>query len=172
MTPARRWRRGAAGVVVAADLLLLLLAGLTEPRTPLALALPLAVLTAWALRRPGGWGPLTLLVGQALTVGTSGVLALGVAGWALSAVAAALVLATHLTLALLAAFPPGAPLPRPTLRRWATQGGLLATGGAATALAGVLATRTPSSWGLLVLTLALAALTVLAAGVWRSTRPG
>lgn len=53
MTPARRWRRGAAGVAVAADLLLLLLAGLTAPSTPLVLALPLLVLTGWALR--AGW---------------------------------------------------------------------------------------------------------------------
>ncbi|MGG5260892.1 hypothetical protein [Phycicoccus avicenniae] len=170
MTPARRWRRGAVGVVVAADVLMLLLAALTQPWTGVVLALPLAALTFWALRAPAGWGALLLLVGQVLTVGLSGILALGLAGWALAAVAGLLLLVTHLALALLAAFPPGAGLPSATLRRWAGQAAVLAAGGAAVAVAGFVATRSPTSWGLPVLAAATVALAALAALTWRSTR--
>lgn len=170
MTPARRWRRAAAGVVLAADVLLLLTAAVTAPVPALALVVPLAAVTLWALRGPAGWGAVWLLAGQVLTVGLSGVLALGPGGWALAALSGLLVLATHLSLALLAAFPPGAGLPAATLRRWAGQGALLGAGGGGTALAGFVATGSPTTWGLPVVTAATLALAALAALAWRMTR--
>ncbi|QKE85353.1 hypothetical protein [Arthrobacter sp. NEB 688] len=172
MTPARRWRRTATLLVVLADVLLLGLASLSTPVTALVLTLPLAGLTWWGLRRPGRWGATLLVVAQVVVVGTSGAAPADIGGWAAAVLAAALVLATHLCLALLAAFPPGAGLPRATLRRWASQGGLLATAGAAAAVVGLLGSRTPSAWGTVVVTLALAGLAATAALAWRTARSG
>lgn len=172
MTPAGRWRPVAVLGIVAADVLLLLLTALSLPRTAAVLAVPVALATAWALRRPGRWGASILLLLQVLLVLVSGGPPADVGGWAAAAVAAALVLSTHLALALLAAFPPGAALPASTRRRWSVQGGLLAASGAAVALLGTLATNTPASWGLALVTLAVAALATTAALVWRSTRAG
>lgn len=172
MTPARRWRPFSALLVVVADLLLLGLAALSTPVTAAVLALPLAGLTWWGLRRPGRWGATLLLVGQVVVVGMSGVTPTDVGGWAAAVLVATLVLTTHLCLSLLAAFPPGAGLPRATQTRWATQGGLLATAGAGAALVGLLGTRTPSAWGTAVVTLALAGLAATAVLAWRAARTG
>ena len=141
MTPARRWRRAAAGIVVGLDVVLLVLGAAAIPGfTPYALPV-LAGATVWGLLRPGGWGALALVLAQVLTVTVPRAAPESVTDWAVAAVAAAAVLLTHLVLALLAAFPPGAALPGATLRRWGRQAGLLATLGGVAAGVGVSAPR-------------------------------
>ncbi len=147
MIPARRWRRTAVGVVVAADVVLVLLGAAALPGF-VPFAVPVLVgATVWGLLRPGGWGALALVVTQVLAVGIPRAAPESLPDWALAAVAAAAVLVTHLALALLAAFPPGAALPVPTLRRWARQAGLLGTLGGVAAGVGLLAGSTPAAWG-------------------------
>ena len=147
MIPARRWRPVATGLVVMAGLLLVLLAAPASTGVVLAfVALGLAVLTGWALWRPGGWGSLALVVAQVWTVvGTRGVPE-DLLGWLLAFALAVAVLGTHLSLAMLAAWPPGAGLPSSTARRWGRQTGVLVVLTALAAGVAVLAGRTPLGW--------------------------
>lgn len=166
MIPAVRWRRSAQAMVVVADIVLLLIVVAQRPGG-LPFALPLFVgATAWALLRPGSSGSLTLVVVQVFTVGTSRTVPASVTDWAVAAVAAALVLVTHLALALLAAWPPGAALPRTTATRWGRQAGLLAAVGGVAALVGSFATATPVGWGPWVGALALLAVAGTTTLIW------
>ncbi len=172
MTPARRWRRAAAGIVVGLDVVLLVLGAAAIPGfTPYALPV-LAGATVWGLLRPGGWGALALVLAQVLTVTVPRAAPESVTDWAVAAVAAAAVLLTHLVLALLAAFPPGAALPGATLRRWGRQAGLLATLGGVAAGVGALGTATPQAWGPWVLAAAFLLVAATAALVRQRTRRG
>ncbi len=160
--PSRVWRGTATGVVVLAGVVVVLAGG-----SSIAAFVPFSggavlVATVWALRRPGGWGALALLVVQILAATVPWGVPDSALDWALAAAAATAVLATHLCLALLAAWPVRADLPRATLVRWVGQGAVLTLVGVAAALGGALATRTPVSWGPVVATLALLALSALA----------
>ncbi|WP_377643607.1 hypothetical protein [Oryzobacter terrae] len=160
--PSRVWRGAATGVVVLAGVAVVLAGG-----SSIAAFVPFSggavlVATIWALRRPGGWGPTALLVVQLLAATVPWGVPDSALDWALAAAAATAVLATHLSLALLAAWPVRADLPRATLARWVGQGAALTLVGVVAALGGALATRTPVSWGPVVGTLALVALSALA----------
>lgn len=168
--PSRVWRGTATGIVVLAGVVVVLAGG-----SSIASFLPFSapavlVATVWALRRPGGWGPLALVVVQVLAATVPWGVPDSALDWALAAAAGTAVLATHLCLALLAAWPVRADLPRATLARWVGQGAVLTLVGVAAALGGAVATRTPVSWGPVVATLALLALSVLAWTVSLSTR--
>ncbi|PKW28037.1 hypothetical protein [Phycicoccus duodecadis] len=147
MIPATLWRRLARGTVVASDVLVLLVA-MAELPGALKIAGPLlAGATVWALLAPASWGALVLLALQALVLATSRTVPASVTDWSLAALGATLLLVTHLALSLLAAWPPGAMLPRSTAARWARQTGVLAALGGGCAALGLLASRTPVGWG-------------------------
>ena len=145
MTPGGRWRRVSAGVVLLADAVVVGLSAPVSPATLAVSALAVLVATGWALWRPGGWGALALVTAQVWLVGARGV-PVDVVDWALAALLAAVVLVTHVVLALLAAWPPGAGLPRETLVRTAGQTGALATLGGVAAAVGAVASFTPLGW--------------------------
>jgi sterol desaturase/sphingolipid hydroxylase (fatty acid hydroxylase superfamily) len=121
----------------------------------------LLVLTVRGAFVPEGWAPHGLLLTQvgsyAMAVGTtvSGV------DWATAVVVALAVLATHLSLSLLAAWPPRAPLPRETLARTTTAFGVLGSVAVAAGLVGALAGATPDSWAAWLVPAAVIALAVL-----------
>lgn len=164
MIPALAWRRAAAGTVLVADLVVLLVAGAGLPGF-VGLALPvLAVTTAWALARPGGWGALALLLAQLLCVAVPGAVPAGILDWALAAASAAAVLCTHVALTLLGSWPARADLPNDTARRWALQTASLLWAGIAAAGVGAVATLTPMGWAPWLGALALA---LVAAVVWQ-----
>ncbi len=111
-----------------------------------------------------------LLGAQVLTVGVARAAPASVTDWAVAAVCAALVLGTHVLLALLAAWPPGAALPHATAARWARQTGVLAAAGMLAAMVGALAAATPVGWGPWLGALALAAVAGSATQVGLATR--
>ncbi|MBD3783377.1 MAG: hypothetical protein IE926_10555 [Micrococcales bacterium] len=170
MTPAARWRRAALGVVVGADVLVLLVAGVALPGLLPFLVPLLVVATAWALHRPAGWGALTLLVLQVVGVGVAREAPVSLTDWALAAVTGAAVVGTHLALSMLAAYPPGAALPDAAVRRWVTQGFVVATVGGIAAGIGVVGSSTPAGAGPWVLAAAFLLVAGTAALVWRATR--
>ena len=164
MIPARTWRRAAAGTVLGADLVVLLVAGSGLPGFVL-LALPvLGVATAWALARPGGWAAFALLLAQVLCVAVPGGVPGELLDWALAAASAAAVLVTHVALTLLGSWPPRADLPHDTARRWALQTASLLWAGIAAAAVGAVATLTPMGWAPWLGALALG---LVAAVVWQ-----
>ncbi|MEO7422181.1 MAG: hypothetical protein ABIU87_07290 [Ornithinibacter sp.] len=161
MIPAARWRTVALAVVVLADLVVLgvvttLMLGLLA-----VAALLLAAVTTWGLLRPGGWGALALVLTQVAVVATAGHSPETAADWALAAVAAIAVCATHLTLSLLGAWPVRAALPTPTALRWLSHAAFLAWSAILAAGLGALASRTPLDAGPWVLAVGL----ILLAGV-------
>lgn len=84
--------------------------------------LPLAV---WAALRPESPGANLLVVGLALYwVGTVPV-PVTTQAWLLLLAAAVLLLVVHLTAALAASLPPGAPIPGVSLRRWGRRGAVV-----------------------------------------------
>lgn len=166
----RTWRAGAVGAVLGADLLVVLVSGSATPSfLPVVLAL-LAVATPWALRRPFGWGPFGLLVGQVLGLALSTAEPRSVVAWVLTAASAAVVLVTHLALTLLGSWPRRADLPRETVRRWLVQAAALVWVGIAAAGMGLAATSTPPGWGPWVGALALGLVAGLAWQLRAATR--
>jgi hypothetical protein len=146
MIPNRAWRAGAVGVVLAADVLALLVAGSAEPTfLPLAFGV-LAVGTVWALRRPAGWGAFTLVVLQVLVLAVPTAQPRTAVAWMLTAASAAAVLGTHLSLTLLGSWPRRVDLPRATARRWLLQAAVLVWVGVGAALVGLVASSTPQGW--------------------------
>ena len=166
----RTWRGAALAVVVAAGVTVVLAGAADLPGFIPYSALVVLLATLWAVRRPGGWGALALLVAQVLAATVPWAAPTSLVDWALAAAAATAVVTTHLSLALLAAWPVRAELPRPTLDRWVGQGAVLVLVGLGAALAGGLASRTPVSWGPFVGTLALLLLAALAWTVRLTTR--
>ncbi len=161
MIPARRWRGLALTAVVAADVVVGLVAALTSPDV-LLIAVPLLVaLTGRAAFAPEGWAPHLLVLTQvgayAMATTTPG----SAVEWAVAVLTALCVLATHLAFALLAAWPPRAPLPSDTAARTATA---FASLGAVAALGGTvggLVQATPDVWAAWLVPLAVLALGAL-----------
>jgi hypothetical protein len=170
--PNRTWRGWAVGTVLAADVVVLLVAGASLPSFLAFLVGPLAVGTVWALRRPSGWGPLVLLVLQVTGLVVPRVQPATVVDWVLTAGSAAAVVATHLALTLMGSWPRRADLPPATARRWLMQGAALVWVGIAAAGAGLLATATPQGWVAWVSALALALVAGLAWQLRGATRRG
>ena len=164
MIPARTWRSAAVGTVLVADLVVLLVAGAGIPGFVVVALAVLAVTTAWALARPGGWGALALLLTQVLCVAVPGAVPGDVLDWALAAASAAAVLCTHVALTLLGSWPARADLPLETARRWGLQTASLLWAGIAAAAVGALATLTPMGWAPWLGALALG---LVAAVVWQ-----
>ena len=164
MIPAGTWRRAAAGTVLAADLVVLLVAGAGIPGFVAIAVAVLGVTTGWALARPGGWGAFALLLAQVLCVAVPGAVPEDVVDWALAAAAASAVLATHVALTLLGSWPARADLPHETARRWALQTASLVWAGIAAAAVGAVASLTPTSWAPWLGAVALA---LVAAVVWQ-----
>ncbi len=161
MIPAARWRAVALAVVVLADLVVLGVVTTLTVGLLLVAALLLAAATLWGLLRPGGWGALALVLTQVGLVATAGHSPETAADWALAAVAAIAVCATHLTLSLLGAWPVRAALPTPTALRWLSQAAFLAWAAILAAGLGAVAARTPLGAGPWVLAAGL----LLLAGV-------
>jgi hypothetical protein len=166
MIPATRWRRAAGGAVVAADLVLVLLGGAVLPGfVPYAVVL-LAGATFWGLLRPGGWGGFALVLAQVLAIGVPRGVPATVGEWGVAVVSATAILLTHLALALLAAWPAGAALPRETAARWLRQGGGLVLTAVGAGALGVAGTSTPVAWGPWLLAVALVLLAAVGATLW------
>ena len=161
--PSRRWRRTVAGVVCLAGAVAVLAGGSATVGVIAFTAVPVALVTVWALRAPAGWGALTLVVVQALAALVPWGVPRTVVDWALAAAVGCAVLATHLCLSLLAAWPVRADLPRPTAARWMRQGAVLSLLTVLGAALGLIASTTPVAWGPF---LAAGALLVLAALAW------
>lgn len=160
----RTWRGVARGTVVAADLVVLLVAGAAVPSAlPFALGV-LVVATTWGLSRPGGWGGFALVVAQVLCVGVLSGAPEKALDWALTAVASAAVVLCHLALTLLGSWPTRTDLPEATALRWTGQAAVLVWVAVAAALLGALATRTPLGWAPW---LGAGALALVAATVWQ-----
>lgn len=147
MIPAERWRPPAVGIVVGAALLVVLVGAAVRPVSVLFAVPALLVSLWWALRRPGGWGALALLVVEVLLLAAFLDAPGSVTDWAVAALCGVALLGTHLALALLAAWPPRAALPAATARRWLLQGAVLAAAGGVAAFLGVLGSVTPVAWG-------------------------
>jgi hypothetical protein len=164
--PATRWRRAAAGTVLAADAVVVLAGAAVLPGfVPFALVL-LAGATVWGLMRPGGWGAFVLVLVQALCVGVPRGAPVTLTDWAVSAVCAAAVLATHVSCALLAAWPAGAALPRETAARWLRQTGALVGVVLGATVLGLLFTATPYRWAPWILAVALTLVAGVGALLW------
>ena len=123
--------RSQVGVRAVLALASLALVGLTLVAAPHGLvvgAAVLTVLTGWAAWRPESAGTGLLVVGLALhwvaTVPVPGT----TAAWVRLLAAGWLLLVVHLGAALAASLPPGAPLPAPSLRRWARRTAIVAGG--------------------------------------------
>lgn len=166
----RTWRRAAVGVVVAADVVVILAGGATLITFVPFAAGALLLCTLLALRRPGGHAASVLLLVQVLAATVPARVPDEVLDWALAAAVGAAVVSTHLALALLAAWPVRAVLPRATLARWGGQAAVLALVGIGGALLGLAATVTPMGWGPWMAPLALGLLAVLGFTVRASTR--
>jgi hypothetical protein len=168
----RTWRAGAVALVLAADLVVLLVAGSALPTFVLVLLGPLGAATAWALLRPLGWGPLALLVLQVLALAAPTTGPRSTLSWVLTVASATAVLVTHLALALLGSWPRRADLPRETVRRWLWQGAALVWVAVAAAGTGLLASSSPQGWAPWV---GAVALTLVAGFAWQlrgATRRG
>lgn len=168
----RTWRRAAVATVVAADVVVLLAGGSTIAGFMPFAGAALAVSTALAVRRPGGIAALLLLVVQVGAATVPARVPGDLLSWALAAAVGAAVLATHLALALLAAWPVRAALPRETLQRWLVQGASLALLGVAAAGLGAVLSLTPSAWGPWVAAGAIALVAAMAWTVRGATRRG
>lgn len=164
MIPNRTWRAGAIGGVLAADLLVLLVAGAALPSFVPFLLGPLAAMTAWALVRPLGWGPFALLVLQVVAVGAPTNGPRSAVGWVLTVASATAVLVTHVALTLLGSWPRRADLPRETVRRWLLHTAALVWVAVAAAGVGLIATSSPQAWAPWVGALAL---TLVAGFAWQ-----
>jgi hypothetical protein len=151
---------------VAADLVLVLLGGAVLPGFVPYAALLLAGATFWGLMRPGGWGGFALVLAQILAVGIPRGVPETVGEWGVAVVSAAAILVTHLSLALLAAWPAGAALPRESAARWLRQGGWLVLTAVGAGGLGVAGTSTPISWGPWLLAVALVVLAGVGATLW------
>ncbi len=164
MIPATRWRRLALSVVVVAGVVVSLVVALTSPDV-LLIAAPLLVgLTARSVFVPEGWASHGVVLTQV------GAYAFAVDGtrtgfdWAAAVLVALAVLATHLSFALLAAWPPRAALPRQTAARTTTAFGVLGSLAVLAGLVGFVATSTPDTWAAWLVpaaTLAMAGLLLL-----------
>ncbi len=164
MIPATRWRRTAVAVVAVAGVAVSLVVALTSPDV-LLIAAPLLVgLTARSVFAPEGWAPHGVVLTQV------GAYAMAIDGtrtvfdFAAAVLVALAVLATHLSLALLAAWPPRAALPRETAARTTTAFGVLGSLAVLAGLVGVLASSSPDAWAAWLVpaaTLAMAGLLVL-----------
>ena len=142
----RTWHRLVTGAVVAADVVILLVAGAgVTGFLPFALG-ALALASWWALARPAGWGAFTLLVVQVLCAAVPGGAPATLVQWALAAAAGSAVILTHLALTLLGSWPARADLPRETALRWGGQAAALVWAAIGAALLGALATATPLGW--------------------------
>lgn len=142
----RTWRRSLVGIVLAADVVVLLVAVAALPGfLPFALG-TLLVGTVWGLARPGGWGAFALLVAQVLCVGVPGGVPRSLLDWALAAAAGSAVVLTHLALTMLATWPARADLPRATALRWGSQAAAMVWVAIGAALLGALASGTPLGW--------------------------
>ncbi len=171
MIPSRRWRTLALTAVLVADLVVALVVALASPDI-LVLVVPLLLaFTARASFAPEGWAPHLLVLTQlgsyamAVTAPASGL------EWVVAVLTGLCVLATHLALALLAAWPPRAPLPRTTAARTATAFGSL---GALTAAGGIVAAlvqSTPDSWAAWLVPLAVIGLALLLWALRDAYRP-
>ena len=161
--PSRRWRGTAAGIVCLSGAVVVLVGGSATVGIMAFTAVPVALVTVWALRAPSGWGALTLLVVQALAALVPWGVPRSTVDWALAAAAGCAVLATHLCLSLLAAWPVRADLPRQTAARWLRQGAVLSLLTVLAAGLGLLMSTTPTAWGPFV---AASALIVIAALAW------
>jgi hypothetical protein len=146
MIPATRWRRLAVAVVAVGAVLVALVVGMTSPDLLLVAGPLLLGLTLRSAFAPEGWAPHVLV----LTEVAAYVLAIdgtrtGV-DWAAAVLVALAVLATHLALSLLAAWPSRAPLPRETAGRTTTAFGLLGMLAVLAGVVGALAGSTPDTW--------------------------
>lgn len=161
MIPARRWRGLALTVVVAADVAVGLVVAVTSPDI-LILVVPLLVaFTARAAFAPEGWAPHLLVLTQVGAYAMATTTPAAAVEWAVAVLTALCVLATHLAFALLAAWPPRAPLPSDTAGRTATA---FASLGAVAALGGTvggLLQATPDAWAAWLVPLAVLALATL-----------
>lgn len=170
--PSQRWRGAATAVVCVSGAVTVLVGGASTLGIMAFTAVPVALVTVWGLRRPAGWGAVALLVVQALAALVPSGVPTTLVDWALAAAAGCAVLCTHLCLSLLAAMPVRADLPRATAGRWLGHGALLSLVTVLAALLGLLASRTPTTWGPYVATAALLALAALAWAVRAATRRG
>ena len=170
--PGRRWRGAATAVICGSGAVTVLVGGASTVGVTPFTAVPVAMVTVWALRRPAGWGAVALLVVQALAALVPSGVPTTVVDWALAAAAGCAVVCTHLCLSLLAAVPVRADLPRATAGRWIGHAALLSLATVLAALLGLLASRTPTTWGPYVATAALLALAALAWAVRAATRRG
>lgn len=161
MIPATRWRRLALAVVVAADALVTLVVAVSSPDILLVVVPLLLVLTVRGAFVPEGWAPHGLLLAQvgsyamAVDATRTGV------DWATGVLVALAVLASHLALTLLAAWPPRAGLPRETANRTTTAFAALGSVAVVAGVVGALATGTPVSWAAWLVPAAVAGLAVL-----------
>ena len=164
MIASSTWRRAMVGTILAADLVILLVAGVgVAAFVPFALVV-LAVGTWWALARPGGWGAFTLVLLQVLCATVPSGTPTTWAQWALAAATGAAVVLTHLALTLLGSWPVRAALPRETALRWGAQAAALVWTAIGAALLGALATTTPLGWAPWIAAIGLA---LIAGTIWQ-----
>ena len=120
MIPASRWRRLALAGVSAADVLVVLVVAVSSPDILLVVVPLLVALTVRAGFAPEGWAPHGLVLAQVGSYAAAVELTRTGVEWASAVLVAVAVLASHLALTLLAAWPPRAGLPRDTANRTTT----------------------------------------------------
>jgi hypothetical protein len=158
---ATRWRRLVLAVVALADVVVTLVVAVGSPDILIVVVPLLLALTVRAAFVPEGWAPHGLVLAQAGSYAMAvGAVRTGV-DWAAAVLVALAVLATHLGLALLAAWPPRAALPRETANRTATAFGALGSVAVLAGVVGALATATPVAWAAWLVPAAVAALAVV-----------
>lgn len=119
---------GVRGLLAASSLALVALTFAAAPQGLVLGAVALLVLTVGAVWRPEAFGASLLVAGLALHWLSAVPVPTSAASWLRLLVAAWLLLVVHLGAALAASLPPGAPVPRASLRRWARRGAVVAAG--------------------------------------------
>lgn len=158
MIPATRWRRLALAGVAAADLLVVLVVAVSSPDILLVVVPLLVALTVRAGFAPEGWAPHGLVLAQVGSYAAAVELTRTGVEWASAVLVAVAVLASHLALTLLAAWPPRAGLPRDTANRTTTAFAALASVAVVAGLVGALASGTPVTWAAWLVPVAVAGL--------------
>ncbi len=164
---------GVRGLLAASSLALVALTFAAAPQGLVLGAVALLVLTVGAVWRPEAFGASLLVAGLALhwlsavPVPTS---AASAASWLQLLVAAWLLLVVHLGAALAGSLPPGAPVPRASLRRWARRAAVVAAGTLALWGLAYGAARAAAPGEVWLTYAAIAALAVLTLAVWLLSR--
>ena len=161
---------GVRGLLAASSLALLALTFAAAPQGVVVAAVALLVLTVGAVWRPEAPAAGLLVTGLALHWVTAVPVPTSTTSWLELLGAAWLLLVVHLSAALAASLPPGAPVPGQSVRRWTRRGAVVAAAIVPLWALAYAANRQAAPGEVGLTYAAIAALTVLTLAVWLLSR--